>query len=264
MEAIKDLLLQELPAGEVKSQVGLLLSKNFRTIMSSYSVDHLFINLSNIQAWDFLHPQLLEYLVQELGNDDAKRSMERYISCLIQFRRTTKMQQLSGWYGRITEPSEFQKIVLSLGSDWEEKTYEEFEELRVSLLRKKAFFQSSLHLSGVLTGSLLVALVIPKSVDIAVMRQMLGERQLLNFLMDNGIYSIFAEQLCLIQDVSKALLYHTYSTDPDSEIFQTQAMTTYTYTPSRPPLPLFGENTSSSEENIDSERSSACSAQYFP
>ena len=50
-----------------------------------------------------------------------------------------------------------------LGDDWKDKTYEEFEVLRVSLLRQRAFFQSSLHLCGVLTGSILVALTIPDS-----------------------------------------------------------------------------------------------------
>jgi hypothetical protein len=224
VEEIKE-LLKELPAGEVKGQVGLLLSNNFWTIMRSRSIDDLFTYLSNIQAWDFLHPQLLEYLVRELGGDNAKRSMEGYKSCLVQFRRTTKMRQLSGWFGRITETSTFQKIVLSLGGDWEEKTYEEFEELRVSLLRKEVFFQSSLHLCGVLTGSLLVALVIPKSVEVAIMQRMLGERQLLKFLMDNGISSIYAEQVCLIhQGVPTALSPHNKNTtNPHSEKPQDQA-----------------------------------------
>ena len=223
MGAIKD-LLKELPAGEVKGQVGLLLSNNFDIIMSSHSVDHLFTCLSNIQAWDFLHPQLLEYLVQELGDDDAKRNMEGYKSYLVQFRTTTKLRQLSGWFGRITETSTFQKIVLSLGSDWEEKTYEEFEELRVSLLRQEVFFQSSLHICGVLTGSLLIVLIIPKSVDTEIMRNMLSEHQLLKFLMDNGISSIYIEQVCLIQDVSTALSHHNKNTtDSNPETLQGQA-----------------------------------------
>ena len=88
LSAIKE-LLKELPAGEVKGQVGLLLSRsdNFSAIMSSDSIDHLFMNLSNIQAWDFLHPQLLEYLVQELGDDEARGNMQEYKACLVQFRR---------------------------------------------------------------------------------------------------------------------------------------------------------------------------------
>ena len=109
-------LLKELPAGEVKGQVGLLLNKsdNLGGVVNSADVDQLFTHLSNIQAWDFLHPQLLEYLVQELGDDKAKRSMEEYKSNLVQFRKTTKMSELSGWFGNISETSKFQKIVLSL------------------------------------------------------------------------------------------------------------------------------------------------------
>lgn len=270
-------LLKELPAGEVKGQVGLLLSNNFTTIMSSHSIDHLFTCLSHIQAWDFLHPQLLEYLVQELGDDDAKRSMEEYKSDLVRFRRTTKMRQLSGWFGGIIETSKFQKIVLSLGSGWEEKTYEEFEELRVSLLRQEVFFQSSLHLCGSLTGSLLVALIIPKSVDVEIMRKMLSEHQLLKFLMDNGVSSIYAEQVCLIQDVPKALHHHTKNTtDPASEIPQEQATTapvpvmvskiwrSYSLPLLDTRTPLISLEPSSSAISIDSECSSTCSELLFP
>ena len=197
-------LLKELPAGEVKGQVGCLFNKgdNFSMAMRSDDVDQLFAHLSNIQAWDFLHPQLLEYLVQELGDDKAKRNMEEYKSHLVYFRKTTKMSELSGWFGNISETSKFQKIVLSLGDNWKEKTYEEFEVLRISLLRQQVFFQSSLHLCGVLTGSLLVALAIPKSVDMVMLKQNLMQGEpLLKFLKANQIHGIYAEGLCLIHDV---------------------------------------------------------------
>ena len=93
------------------------------------------------------------------------------------------MRELSGWFGSITKESIFKKIVLSLGDNWKEKTYEEFEELRVSILRQQVFFQSSLHLCGALTGSILVALAIPKSVDVVDLKQMLNkDLSLLKFL----------------------------------------------------------------------------------
>lgn len=202
-------LLKELPAGEVKGQVGLLLNKsdNLGGVVNSADVDQLFTHLSNIQAWDFLHPQLLEYLVQELGDDKAKRSMEEYKSNLVQFRKMTKMSELSGWFGNISETSKFQKIVLSLGDNWKEKTYEEFEVLRISLLRQQVFFQSSLHLCGVLTGSLFIALAIPKSIDVHVvtLKQNLMLSEHLKFLKANDIHGIYAEGLCLIHNVGVAL-----------------------------------------------------------
>ena len=202
-------LLKELPAGEVKGQVGCLFNKgdNFSMAMRSDDVDQLFAHLSNIQAWDFLHPQLLEYLVQELGDDKAKRSMEEYKSHLVYFRKTTKMSELSGWFGNISETSKFQKIVLSLGDNWKEKTYEEFEVLRISLLRQQVFFQSSLHLCGVLTGSLFVALAIPESIDahVVTLKQNLMLSEHLKFLKANDIHGIYAEGLSLIHNVGVAL-----------------------------------------------------------
>ena len=203
VKAVKD-LLRELPAGEVKDQVGHLLSdsNNYGRIMNSDNIDHLFTNLSITQAWDFLHPQLLEYFIQELGDYETKMIMSEYRSQLTQFRRTTKMRELSGWFGDISETSMFQKVVLSLGDNWKEKTYEEFEVLRVSLLRQRVFFQSSLHLCGVLTGSLLVALAIPNSIPVQTIEQMISERSFLTFLVENEISAVYAEGVCLIRDVN--------------------------------------------------------------
>ena len=90
--------------------------------------------------------------------------------------------------------------MLSLGENWKDRTCDEFEILRISLLRQQIFFQSSLHLCGVLTGSILVALAIPESVDVATMKQMLDEPPLLKFLIKCEICAIYTEGLCLIQD----------------------------------------------------------------
>ena len=198
--AIKE-LLRELPAGEVKDQVGYLLSKNYSLIMSSDDIDQLFLHLSSLQAWDFLHPQLLEYLVQELGDYETKKIMREYKSLLIQFRSTTKMRELSGWFGEISETSEFKKVVLSLGDNWEDKTYEEFEALRVSLLRQQIFFRSSLHLCGVLTGSILVALAVSDVTHEILMLR--WEGNFLNFSRDafNEISAVYVEERCLIRKV---------------------------------------------------------------
>ena len=207
LTAIKD-LLKELPAGEVKNQVGHLLSNNYSLIMSSDDIDQLFVHLSNMQAWDFLHPQLLEYLVQELADDEIKEIMTEYKSLLIQFRSKTKMSELSGWFGDISETSTFKKIVLSLGDNWKDKTYEEFEVLRVSLLHQRVFFQSSLHLCGILTDSILVALAIPDSIYEETMEQIRSsENSFLTFLVDNNISAVFGERFCLIRDARSELLF---------------------------------------------------------
>ena len=182
-----------MPAGEVKGQVGLILSKHSGEIWNSDDVARLFANLSNIQAWDFLHPQLLEYIVQELGGNDAKRDMEEYKARLVQFRQTTKMYQLSGWFGNIPENSSFQKIVLLLGNDWKYRTYEDFEKLRVSLLRQQAMFHPSLSLCGVLSGSIAVVFAVPKSINMRDVKRMMREANLWN-------YDLYAEQVCLIRN----------------------------------------------------------------
>ena len=154
-----------------------------------------------MQVWDFLHPQLLEYFIQELGDIETKMIMSEYRSQLTQFRRTTKMRELLGWFGNISETSMFQIVMLSLGDNWKEKTYKDFEVLRVSLLCR-VFFQSSLHLCGVLTGSVLVALAIPNSIPVRTIERMISERSFLTFLVENEISAVYAEGVCLIRDIN--------------------------------------------------------------
>lgn len=203
VERIKS-LLSELPAGEVKGQVGCLLTQrdNCRIVMGSTDILELFMNLSNIHAWDFLHPQLLEYLVQELGDDTTKKIMEEYISSLVRFRKTTKMRDLSGWLGNLPNDSLFQKLVVQLGDNWEDKTYEDFEVVRVSLLRRQIFVQSSLSLCGVLTGSIFVILSIPKDqLDVAAIKEALNVVSMRSVLVQSDITSIYAEELCLVREL---------------------------------------------------------------
>ena len=202
VDRIKE-LLRELPAGEVKGQVGCLLtqSNNYRLIMASTDINHLFTNLSNIHAWDFQHPQLLDYLVQEVGKDTAKSSMEEYKSRLVRFRRTTKLIDLSGWIGNTPENELFHKLVVKLGDKWEEKTYQEFEEMRISLFRQQVFMQSSLSLCGVLPGSIFVIMVTPTSqLNLPATKMALRYEFLRRALMQCGISGIYIEGLCLYQD----------------------------------------------------------------
>ena len=159
------------------------------------------MNLSNIHAWDFLHPQLLDYLVQEIGEDSAKSSMEEYKSKLLRFRMTTNMSDLLGWMGNIPENELFQKLVVKLGDNWKDRKYQEFEEMRISLLRQQVFVQSSLSLCGVLPGSVLVILVTPKGhLDVSAMELALHQESLRRALMQSGISSIYTVGLCLYRD----------------------------------------------------------------
>ena len=111
------------------------------------------------------------------------------------------MSDLSGWFGNISEISNFKKVVLSLGNNWKDKTYEEFEAFRVSLLRQRVFFQSSLHLCGVLTGSILVALTISDSTY----AQLLQPNIRLDFLFSlkiNDISAVYVEEHCVVPNVA--------------------------------------------------------------
>lgn len=195
-DAIKQ-SLSELPAGEVKGQVGCLLtqSEHFCTVMNSRNTHQLFVNLSNIHAWDFLHPQLLEYLVNEHGENEAKQQMLEYKAALVKFRNETKMSELSGWFGNIPENPLFKKVVLMLGDGWKDKTYQQFEEVRVSLLRQQILDKSQLGFCGALSGSFFVALFFPY--DITEQKQKL--QPMLKFFKENDIFALYAEGVCLLR-----------------------------------------------------------------
>lgn len=186
-----------------------------RAILESADIDQLFITLSNINAWDFLHPQLLEYLVQELGENQAKEQMQCYKSTLLQFRNQTKMSELSGWFGNIPENPLFQKVVLKLGDGWKDKSYQQFEELRVSILRQQVFNKSTMGFCGALTGSVLVALCTSCDINVAALVQALKSPSLSMFMKDNEISSVYAKGICLVRDVG--LIQESLTTLTESE-----------------------------------------------
>ena len=62
----------------------ILLSPDDRTaIMEAKSLDQIFIVLN--QYWTFVQYELLEYVVQEYGNDDLKKEMKAYIEAMDEF-----------------------------------------------------------------------------------------------------------------------------------------------------------------------------------
>ena len=71
----------------------ILLSPGDRTaIMNATSFDQIFVVLN--QYWTFVQHELLEYVVQEYGNDELKEEMKRYIADMEELKTQVGIDRL--------------------------------------------------------------------------------------------------------------------------------------------------------------------------
>ena len=148
------------PPTSLRVQFAELLRQQARGILSAASIDELFTILSTY--WNLFHPTLLQYLVNQLGDEDLKEKMDRYMDNLYHFRiQTTMGDFLDKWVG--DTPPGYKEFTLELGEDWREKTVEEFEQFRISLSRLQMFGGGSISFMKMAKcSSVLVVLALPE------------------------------------------------------------------------------------------------------
>ena len=106
---LQDCLLQ-LPVS-LKLQCGKFLQSQASDLFQASSIDVLFIILS--LQWDFLNPSLLAHLVQRFGDEQTKKSIDKYLGELKTFRMQTKISDfIDKWTG--TPLPVTRKIVVEL------------------------------------------------------------------------------------------------------------------------------------------------------
>ena len=148
------------PPLPLRTQFADLVQTRVKLLATVSSVDELFFILSSY--WNSLHPDILEYLIRKLGDEDLKTRMERYMDDLRRFRiQTTLGDFLDKWIGEI--PPGYQEFVLELGEEWRKKTVEDFKKFQTRLSRLQSFGGG--HMSFMKTAkssSVLVVLALPE------------------------------------------------------------------------------------------------------
>ena len=133
-----------------------------------------------------LNPDILEGLIEVLGDVETKFMMKQYIKDLHDFQSRTKLKDFIGNYNGPTPPK-FKEVQLKLGDNWREKTLAD-----IKLLNSQMSRQSWL-MKAVSERSIYVSFMIPKVDDLE-----MGVH-LRAYLQTQGVLQILVRGLCIFK-----------------------------------------------------------------
>ena len=180
------------PPTTLRTQFAYILRQQAKDISTTSNVDELFTIVSSY--WDLFHPALLKHLINRLGDGDLKTRMDCYTKDLRKFRETTTLGNfLDKWVGEV--PPGYQEFVLELGEQWREKTFEDLEQLRITISRMQSLGGG--HMSFIRTtksNSILVVLGLLKQLFPINFRQ----KSLHEFLKGEQVLKVLVDEECVL------------------------------------------------------------------
>ena len=124
------------------------LEHNLSAIASATSVDEILAILG--LYWNYYNCSLLDEVVHQLGSDQTKQLMERYMEKLRRFRLKTKLRDFAG---KLTHRiPHFHKLVTKMDEKWEERTLEDLEEFRKELAQSMLLENYAIHIMSAEEG----------------------------------------------------------------------------------------------------------------
>ncbi len=173
-------------------------SKSPALLLRSVSINEFFHVLKeycNAQS-----PDILEDLVEELGDKDTKRKWGDFKQEYREFQQRTKLKDLIGTFrGPETMPPDYKELRMKLGDSWREKTLEDLENLR---------YQKSLRawlLKMIEDGSVTVVYFVP-SHEIHHQLSDLG-----GYLHSHDVIRITVDKQVTFKHQGKEIIYKFYS-----------------------------------------------------
>lgn len=108
-------------------------------------------------------PDILEDLIEELGDEETKMKLKQYIEELLLFQRKTKLKDMIGNYdGTERVLPNYKDVAIKLGDDWQEKTLEDLKNTRLRMSLKSGAWILKL----IEAGSLIVTYMVPNFEDL--------------------------------------------------------------------------------------------------
>ena len=108
-------------------------------------------------------PDILEDLIELLGDEETKMKKNQFIDKLVAFQRGTKIKDMIGNYdGPENMPANYKELEIKLGDNWREKTLEDLKNVRFMLSSKSGAWLLKL----IEDGSLIVTYLVPNSDDL--------------------------------------------------------------------------------------------------
>ena len=154
-------------------------------LLRSSTIEEFFHSLK--QHCSSLCPDILEDLIQQVGDEEAKREMREFKLKCEAFRRETKLEDMIGNYeGPTSVPLNYKELEIKLGEGWREKTLKDLENLqcRISL-------QSRL-LKKIREGSLIATYLVPVSLNLIF-------EDLISYLQEQDVLQITMDKKCIFK-----------------------------------------------------------------
>ena len=107
-----------------------MVKNHFRELLQVQSLHVLFFTFSDI--WDYIHPGLLEFIVQRFGTTSDRNIVEEYKEDLKEYRRSVKLGDFAKICKKIAYPPlDNKELSVILGEDWRYKTLQDLEDVRI-------------------------------------------------------------------------------------------------------------------------------------
>ena len=133
-----------------------------RRILSSTTTKELFDNLTDLKHWNYMTPNILAHIVEDIKIDDIHQKIDKYKEKLSSFKNNTKLRDLIGTSFPV--PDYCMELTVEV-EGWEDKTIEQAEKTVVNMMRRTTYGQNvRLGWKGVIPGSLKLTFILTESI----------------------------------------------------------------------------------------------------
>ena len=137
----------------LKYQHSYFLEHRSSEIAKATTVGEIFSILNSY--WNFLNCSLLAHIISKFGDEELKRQLSRYTTALQSFRSKTKITDfVKTCPGNPTIPPEFAALKTKLSPEWKERTLEDVEVYRMSMVHTSSLASYALYLVEGVPGSI--------------------------------------------------------------------------------------------------------------
>ena len=137
----------------LKYQHSYFLEHHSSQIAKATTVEEIFSILN--RYWNFLNCSLLAHIISKFGDEEQQEQLSSYTTALQAFRLRTKITDFFKAYtGTPNLPPEFVTLKIKMGSEWEQCTLEDAEELRRSMATNSSTTDLAFYFMGGCPGSI--------------------------------------------------------------------------------------------------------------
>ena len=178
---------------DLKGQFGRLFVDKASMIWNAKTIGELFTILSYF--WDYLHPDLLHYLVEQFDIKETIDLMSGYVDELSKFRKKIKILDYIGKRRINLVADDYTQIIVILGDEWCDKTLADLEEVRCDFSQTFSFLRLLPKMNGLKNNSIAVIFSVPKSVQF-------NNDELCEFFRSYDVLKLTVGDVCIYDDGS--------------------------------------------------------------